>query len=319
MSNETVLSRPRRGKKERRSKHPFRVALSQWRLYVLLIPALLAVIIFHYIPMAGLSAAFKDLYLGQTFWEGTWVGWANFQRLFTGDYFWNILKNTLSITFVQHFILWPLPILFALLVHNSSSRGIRKFAQTASYLPHLVSMVVIVSIINLFCHYETGIINIVFRNLGLEQIDFLGEEKYFLPMYFISDIWATLGSSAVVYIAALSSVDTQLIEAATIDGASKMKRIWHVDLPAIRPTIILLLIMGMGRMLSLGYEKVYLMQNDLNLMTSEIIGTFVYKAGVLGGDYGYTTAASLFNNVIGLILVLVSNRIAKKFADISLI
>ena len=292
--------------------------LSQWQLYLLLLPGLLTIIIFHYIPMYGVTIAFKDVHIGQSIWEGTWVGLKHFRRLFTSDLFSTIFKNTIVITFIQNFILWPLPIIFALMVHNCTVKPIRKFGQTATYLPYLVSTVVVVSLISLFCNGETGLINIIRKQLGLESIQLLGTEKYFLPIYFISDQWQNLGSSAVIYIAALSAVDEELIEAATMDGASKLKRIWHIDLPTIRPTIIVLLIMNLGKMLNLGYEKILLMQNDLNLGVSEVIGTYVYKTGLLGGQYSFSTAVNLFNNVIGIILVIITNRIAKKMADISL-
>lgn len=292
--------------------------LRNWQLYTMLLPALICLILFHYVPMYGVTIAFKDIRIGEALWEGTWVGFKHFERLFSSDLFSTIFKNTLVITFIQNFLLWPLPIIFALIVHNCTNKGIRKTVQTVSYLPHLMSIVVVVSIINLFCSQETGLINIVLQKLGFDAIYFDGEQKWFLPMYFVSEVWMNMGSNAVVYIAALSAVDPQLIEAAEIDGASKLKRIWHIDLPTIRPTIILLLIMSMGKVLTLGYERILLMQNDLNLPVSEIIGTYVYKTGLQGMQYSFSAAVSLFNNVVGLILVLVSNHIAKKTADISL-
>ena len=291
---------------------------SQWQLYLMMAPAMLAMIIFHYIPMYGVTIAFKEVNPGQTFFEGAWVGFENFKRLFSSDLFTTVFKNTLVISIVEHFLLWPLPIIFALLVHNARSNKIRKFSQTLSYLPHLLSTVVVVSIIDLLCNHETGIINIIIEKLGGDSIFFMGDPKWFRTIYFTSGIWTGLGSSAVVYIAALSSVDPQLIEAATIDGANKLQRMWHIDLTTIRPTVIILLIMNMGKLLSVGYEKVLLMQNDLNLPVSEIVGSYVYKTGILGADYGFSTAVSFFNNIIGLILVIASNAIAKKCSDVSL-
>jgi len=291
---------------------------SQWQLYLMMAPAMLAMIIFHYIPMYGVTIAFKEVNPGQTFFEGAWVGFDNFKRLFNSDLFTIVFRNTLVISLVEHFLLWPLPIIFALLVHNARSNKIRKASQTLSYLPHLLSTVVVVSIIDLMCNHETGIINIILEKFGGEGVFFMGDPNWFRPIYFISGIWTGLGSSAVVYIAALSSVDPQLIEAATIDGANKLQRMWHIDLTTIRPTIIILLIMNMGKLLSVGYEKVLLMQNDLNLPVSEIVGSYVYKTGILGADYGFSTAVSFFNNIIGLILVIATNAIAKKFSDVSL-
>lgn len=302
-----------------KKKKPFLVRLlSQWQLYVMLAPAMLAMIVFHYIPMYGIMIAFKQIIPGQTLFQGEWVGFANFERLFRSDLFFMVFKNTIVISFIQHFLLWPLPIIFALLVHNSNSNGIRKFSQTASYLPHLLSMVVVVSIIELFCNRETGVLNIILQKFGADPVNFLGDPNKFLPVYITSSVWTGLGSGAVVYIAALSSVDVQLVEAAIMDGANKLQRMWYIDLPTIKPTIIILLIMDMGKLLNVGYERILLMQNDLNLPVSEIIGTYVYKMGILGADYGFSTAVSLFNNIIGLILVIVSNKVAKKVADISL-
>lgn len=290
----------------------------QLQLYALLLPGLILILLFHYVPMYGVTIAFKDVHIGQSLFDGVWVGFKHFERLFNSELFGTILKNTLIITFANNFLLWPLPIIFALLVHNSTSKRIRKVSQTASYLPHLISTVVVINIINLFVNGETGLINIIVRQLGMESIQFMGEEQYFRPIYWISEIWQTLGSNAVIYIAALSSVDTQLEEAAMMDGASKVQRMWHIDLPTIKPTIVVLLIMNMGKMLSLGYEKILLMQNDLNLGVSEILGTYIYKTGLLGGQYSFSAAVNLFQNAIGIVLVIITNRIAKKVSDISL-
>lgn len=300
------------------SKSLWRRALSQWQLYMLLLPGLLILLIFHYVPMYGVTIAFKDVHIGQSIFEGTWVGFKHFQRLFSSDLFSTIFKNTLVITLVQNFLLWPLPIIFALMIHNCTVGSVRKVTQSISYMPHLLSMVVVVSIIELFCSRETGVINVLRQNFGLDPIYFMGESRWFRPLYFISDVWTSLGSSAVIYIAALSAVDLQIVEAATIDGASKLRRMWYIDIPTILPTIILLFIMSMGQILNLSYEKVLLMQNDLNLNVSEIIGTYVYKTGLLSAQYSFSAAVSLFNNVVGLVLIFITNRIAKKAADISL-
>ena len=292
--------------------------LSQWQLYVLLLPALFFLILFHYVPMYGVTIAFKDLAIGEDMLGGTWVGFKHFERLFNSPNFPVILKNTLKITLTDLIITTPLPIIFALMVHNSSSRYIRKITQTLSYMPHLLATVVVVTIIELVCRPEVGLINIVIEKLGMEPVDILGNEKAFVPLYIISNIWQGVGSSAVVYIAALSAVDTQLIEAATLDGANKMQRIWHVDIPTIMPTVIMLTIMKFGQILNVGYEKVLLLQNDLNIGASEIISTYVYKQGIISAQYSYSAAVSLFNNVVGLILVIAVNKLAKKFADMSL-
>lgn len=289
-----------------------------WQLYAMLLPAMIGMIVFHYIPMYGLTLAFKDIRIGEGIFGGEWIGFYHFERFFSSNLFTTIFKNTFIIAIIQNFLLLPLPIVLALLLHNAGSRRLAKTAQTATYLPHLLSMVVLVSVIELFCSRETGLINIVLSRLGLEEIYFMGESQYFLPVYMISHVWATLGSGAVVYIAALSAVDPQLIEAAKIDGAGKLRRIWHIDLPTIRPTIIMLLIMNMGKVFTVGYEQILLMQNEMNLDVTEIIGTYVYKTGIVSAQYGFSTAVSLFNNVLGLILVLITNKLAKKFTESSL-
>lgn len=303
-------------RKPRSSK--FRLALSQWQLYALLLPGVLIMFVFHYLPMYGTTIAFKDLAIGDDMFSGTWVGFKHFERFFTGPYFGMLMKNTLTLTLTEMIITTPIPIIFALMVHNSSNRHVRKITQTFSYMPHLLATVIVVTIIELFCRQESGLINILLDRFGYSRVDFLGEENMFIPVYIISNVWQSMGSNAVIYIAALSAVDVQLTEAATIDGANKLQRMWHVDIPTIMPTFVMLTIMAFGRILNVGYEKVLLLQNDLNIGVSEIISTYVYKQGLLSSQFGYSAAVSLFNNVVGLLLVLIVNKIAKKTADMSL-
>jgi putative aldouronate transport system permease protein len=300
----------------KRSK--FRVALSQWQLYALLLPGVLVMFVFHYLPMYGATIAFKDLNIGDDMFGGTWVGFKHFERFFTSPYFGMVLTNTLRLTLTEMLLTTPLPIIFALMVHNSSNKYVRKLTQTFSYMPHLLATVIVVTIIELFCRQESGLINVLLDRFGVSRVDFLGREDMFVPVYIISNVWAGLGSNAVIYIAALSAVDVQLTEAATIDGANKLQRMWHVDIPTIMPTFVMLTIMNFGKILNVGYEKVLLMQNDLNIGVSEIITTYVYKQGIISSQFGYSAAVSLFNNVVGLMLVLIVNKIAKKTADMSL-
>lgn len=300
-------------------KNKLTKAVSQWRLYVLLFPALALLIIFHYIPMYGILIAFKDVHYGQSIFEGTWVGLKHFKRLFSSNLFGTIFKNTLTITCINQFLLFWVPIAFALLIHNCVNTPVRKVSQTISYLPHLLSTVVVVSIIELFVDRESGLINIVLRMFGKEEIYFMAETKYFYWIWFISDIWKSVGSSAVIFIAGLSAVDQEVMEAATIDGASKLQKIWHIEIPTILPTWVLMTIMSMGHLFSLGYEKMLLLQNDLNLSVTEIIGTYVYKVGLRSAQYSFSTAVTLFNNLLGLVLLLFFNWLAKKVADIALI
>lgn len=303
--------RPRKFKKTR-------LALSQWQLYALLFPGIFLMFVFHYLPMYGATIAFKDLSIGDGMFDGTWVGFKHFERFFNSPMFGTVMINTLKLTITQMIVTTPIPIIFALMVHNSSNKYVRKLTQTFSYMPHLLSTVVIITIIELFCRQEGGLINILLEKMGVSPVDFLGREDMFLPVYIISGLWSSMGSSAVIYIAALSSVDVQLTEAATIDGANKLQRMWHVDIPTIMPTFVMMTIMSFGSILNVGYEKVLLMQNDLNIGVSEIITTYVYKQGLVSSQFGYSAAVSLFNNVVGLLLVLTVNKIAKKTADMSL-
>ncbi len=299
-------------------KRKLRKVLTSWQLYVMLLPGLFCLLLFHYVPIYGILMAFKKVRIGDSILDGEWYGLYYLKRMLGSRKFFQMLRNTLSITLVQHFLLWPIPIVFALIVHNCRSSKLRKFSQTASYLPHLLSTVVVVGIINIFCGYSNGLINILLKAMGKERILFMGDPGWFVPVYLISDVWKSMGSSAVIYIAALSSVDPGLIEAATIDGASKLQRIWHVDVPTITPTIVLLLVMNIGKVMSLGYEKILLMQTDLNLEVSETLSTYIYKIGVQEAQYSTSTAASLFNNVIGIILVVLTNKLSKRLADTSL-
>jgi putative aldouronate transport system permease protein len=291
---------------------------SQWRLYTFLLPALAVLVLWRFLPLYGLQTAFKNVRIGQSLWSGSWVGLANFERFFSMEAFWRILRNTLVLATVQNFVLWPLPIMFALMVHNCIIKRVAKFSQNAVFIPSLLSMVVVVSIINLFCARENGLINIVLAGFGKQPTDFIGAESWYLPLYFISDAWQHIGSNAIIYIAALAAVDLQLVEAARMDGASKLQCIRHIDIPAITPTIVIIFIINTGRMLSIGYEKSLLMQNSLNLRVSEIIGTYVYKVGIAGAQYGFSTAVDFFNAAMGLALVIVCNIISKRVAKIVL-
>lgn len=298
-----------------------KVSREVWKhreLYIFMLPALAAVIIFSYIPIYGIQMAFKDVKIGQTISEGAWVGLKNFMRLFNAGYFSIIMKNTIFISVFNNFLTLPIPIVLAVMMHNCINTRIRKFAQTATYLPYLLSTVVIVSILNMFCSGEYGLINIILRQLGQHPISFFGKEAWVMPLYVLSGIWQYTGYSAIIYLAALSTVDSQLIEAAIVDGASKLKRIWHIDLSTIKPTIIILLILSMGRVFGIGVDKMLLLQTDLNLNASEIIATYVYKTGIVSAQYGFSTAVGMFNNVINFIFLLTVNYLSKKLTETSL-
>lgn len=213
---------------------------------------------------------------------------------------------------------WPVPLILALLLHNCVHPRLKKTAQNFSYLPHLLSIVVVVSVIRLLCDTQSGLINILLTKMGGERINFFADPKWVYPMYVISAIWQDSGYNAIVYLGALSSVSAELEDAARIDGAGKLKCIWHIQLPCIMPTIVILLILNMGKMLVMGADKMLLLQTDVNLSRSEIIDTYVYKTGIGGAQYGFATAVGMFQNVINLVLVFLTNKIAKKLTDVSI-
>lgn len=291
--------------------------VKNWELYLMLLPAFVAVAIFRYAPMYGIQLAFKNMKLGQSIAQAAWVGWDNFDRFFSSGNFTRTLTNTLKIGFVT-FLTFPLPVLLALLLHNCVSMFVKKFTQTVTYIPYLISVAVTMSIVILFCSNGTGFINIIFKNLGLKTVPFMSKAGYVLPMYIISGIWTITGYNSIIYLSALSGVNPELVDAAMVDGCSKLQRIWHIDLAAIRPTIVILLIMNLGTFMNASTEKMLLLQTDLNISASETIGTFTYKIGVAKRQYGYSTAVDLFTNLINFIMLLASNFIAKRVSGMSL-
>ena len=286
-------------------------------LYLMLLPAVVITIIFNYVPMYGAQLAFKSMKLGQTISSAKWVGLENFKRFFTNGLFLRTLSNTMNIGMLT-LLTFPLPIILALLLHNCEIKPIKKIVQTVTYIPNLMSVAVTMSIVLLFCGNSTGFINIFLRKFGYDTIPFLSDSKFVYPMYIISGIWSSTGYNAVVYLASLSSVSQDIIEASMIDGCSKLKRIWYIELPHIFPTIITLLIMSIGNFFAASTDKMLLLQTDLNLAKSEIIGTYTYKIGLLNRQYGYSTAVGLFSNVVNFTMLTIANYISKKFAGKSL-
>lgn len=291
--------------------------LDHWQVYLLLLPALLITVVFKYFPLYGTQLAFKSMKLGQTIETARWVGWSNFERFFNTGAFERTMINTLSIG-VATVLTFPLPLLLALLLHNCVSKSTKKIAQTVTYIPNLVSVTVTVSIVMLFCNGSTGFINIILKKMGLETIAFLGEDRFVRPLYMISEIWSKTGYNSVIYLAALASVSDELVDASMIDGCSKLKRIWYVEMPAIMPTVVTLLIMNMGTFFSASTEKMLLLQTDLNIAASETIGTYTYKLGFVNRQYGYSAAVDLFSNLVNFGMLMLSNFIARRVSDSSL-
>lgn len=288
-----------------------------WVLYLFLLPTLIYLLIFHYWPMYGVQIAFRSFKPAKGIWGSQWVGMKNFDKFFHSYMFEDLLTNTIVLSVYQIVASFAFPIILALLLNYCVSNKLRKVTQMITYAPHFISTVVLVGMLNVFLS-ESGIINQLLNMLGLRSVPFLSDAGMFRHIYVWSHIWQRTGYNSVIYIAALAGVSPELHEAAIVDGANKLQRILHIDLPAILPTAIILLIMSTGNMLSLGFEKVYLMQNDLNLGVSEIISTYVYKIGLLNAQYSYSTAIGLFNNVINLVILLTVNKIANKVSGTSL-
>lgn len=292
--------------------------LGSWQLYVLLVPTFVYVAIFCYRPMYGILMAFKDFTIGQSIWEAPWVGFEHFERLFNMPQFGNMIRNTLTISIYSLVAGFPIPLLFALIMNSITNDRYKRLVQTVTYAPHFISTVVIVGMLNVFLAPSTGIVNQVIEMLGGEPQFFMGDPDLFADMYVWSGVWQNMGYSSIIYLAALTGVNPELHEVAIVEGASKLKRIWYVDLPCILPTIVVLLIMQCGRIMTVGFDKAYLMQNPLNLTASEVLSTYVYKIGILNSQFSFSTAVDLFNCVINIVLLIIVNTVCNKLSDVSL-
>lgn len=288
-------------------------------LYLFLLPAFAFMILFKYVPMYGVLMAFQDVKIGDTFAMSEFIGLAHFKRFFSSPWLPTILKNTVCLSLLVNVLTWPLAPGLAILLHNSNNVRIKKAVQNITYMPYLLSTVVAVSIVNVFCGGETGLVNIVLRNLGMDRINFFGNPDWVYPLYTIVNIWMNTGYGAIVFLGALAGIDEEMIEAARVDGASKLRIIWSIQIPTIMPTLVTMLILNMGHMFALGTDLALLLQTDLNLTMSEIIGTYVYKTGISGGQYGFAAAVGLFQNFISLAMILIVNFVAKKTTDTSVI
>lgn len=292
--------------------------LKNWQIYLLLLLPLVYVITFHYIPMGGAIIAFKDYNVRQGIWGSEWAGLKYFKQFILSPNFFTLLKNTLGISLYSLIAGFPVPIILALFLNEVSHQWLKKTIQTITYAPHFISTVVMVSIITQILDPHMGIVNSLIKALGGTSINFMGEASMFKSIYVWSGVWQGMGYNAIIYIAALAGISPDLYEAAKIDGASRIKKMIHIDIPGIAPTIIILLIMNCGQIMNVGYEKVYLMQNNLNLSASEVISTYVYKVGLVQGQISFSTAVGLFNSVINFILLVIVNKISQKVSETSL-
>ncbi|WP_420852115.1 ABC transporter permease [Paenibacillus hamazuiensis] len=289
-----------------------------YELYLFLIPTLAYFILFHYVPMYGVQIAFKNFIAVKGISGSPWVGFDHFERFFASYQFMTVLRNTLGISLYELLVAFPAPIALALLLNQVTSERFKKFVQTVTYAPHFISVVVVVGMLYLFLSPKHGLVNIALQGLGMEPIYFMAKAEWFKTIFVFSGIWQNLGWATIIYLAALSGVNPDLHEAAVVDGATKVQRIRHIDLPSIMPTIMILLILNVGHMMSVGFEKVYLMQNQLNVDSSEVIQTYVYKSGLLNAQFSYSAAIGLFNSVVNFILLITVNQLAKKMKQASL-
>lgn len=300
-------------------QHRFRRFVSHnWRLYLLLLPALAWLIVFCYAPMYGVTIAFKDYKVKAGIMGSPWAGMKYFDQFFSTSIAVKSIRNTLLLSMYSLIFSFPAPIIFALLLNLLNNQRFKKFVQTLSFAPHFISVVVVVSMMNIMFAPSNGWVNHLITNLGGNEILFMTRPEYFRTMYIASGIWQDMGFGAIVYIAALAGVSPELHEAAIVDGASKMKRLIHIDFPSILPTITIMFILSVGNLFSVGYEKAFLMQNTINTDVSEIISTYVYKVGLQNAQYSFSTAVGLFNSVVNFILLLTVNTLARRAADVSL-
>lgn len=306
-----------------RKKHirsTLRLMRRNWTLYLLLLPALVYIFLFNYLPMYGVQIAFKNFTIAKGVNGSPWVGLKWFEYFFGSPKCISIISNTIILSLYTLAAGFPVPILLALMLHNVPGNRFKRITQTVAYLPHFISVVVVVTMLSCFTSVNSGFINTIIKTLGGEPVFFMGKPEYFRHLYVWSGVWQEMGWNSIIYLAALTGISSELHEAAMIDGASKLKRIWHIDLPGILPTISILLIMQCGSILSVGYEKIYLMQNSLNTAVSEIISTYVYKQGIASAipQYSYATAIGLFVSVVNVIMLLIVNTTSSKLSGSSL-
>lgn len=290
-----------------------------WGLYVLLLPAVVILLLFTYKPMVGIVIAFKDFTPADGIYNSAWAGFKYFKQYFDSFQFWPTIKNTLTISIYTILVTFPLPIVMALICNQITAQKYKKFFQVSTYLPHFISTVVMCGMIILFFSPSSGIIAKLLSYIGVKLPNVMGIPSAFPHVYVWTEAWQHVGWDSILYIAALSAVDPTLYEAATVDGASKWQKVLKIDIPMLLPTITIMLILRMGSVMSVGFEKVYLLQNSLNMSASEIISTYVYKMGLISNQYSLSAAIGLFNNVINFILLLSMNWLSNKLSDTALI
>ena len=296
----------------------WKYARNEYDLYLMLIPMLLFYLLFAYKPMTSLIIAFKDYspFLGP--WESDWVGLEHFKEFFSSPYAYRTIRNTLVISLATLVFTFPAPILLALLLNEVRNARFKKMVQTVTYIPHFISIVVICGMVNSFLSPTSGIVNKLIEFFGGDPVYFMSKPELFVPIYILVNIWRNTGYNAIVYIAALTAIPEDLYEAARVDGAGRWKQLLHVTIPGIIPTIVVMLLVQLGKILNVGYEMIILLYNPSTYETADVINTYVYRTGILEGRYDYATAIGLFNSVVALILVLGANRLSRKLTETGL-
>ena len=291
-----------------------------WQMYLILIPVIIYFIVFKYIPITGVQIAFRDYSLRRGPWRSEWVGLKHFERFFSSYQSKLVISNTLWISVLSLIFCFPFPIILALIFNELRTDRAKRLVRTITYAPHFISTVVVVGMMVSMCSMETGIVNKILVGLGIvdKPLYLMGSGKYFRMMYVISDIWKDSGWNAIIFISALSAIDAELYEAAEVDGASRWQQLISITIPCIVPTIVIMLILKSGSLMSVGHEKVFAMQTDLNLNVSEVISTYVYKQGIIEQRYDYSTAVNVFNSVINLLMLMIVNALSKKLTETSL-
>ncbi|OUS77209.1 protein lplB [Paenibacillus sp. MY03] len=291
-----------------------RIIRYRW-MYLMALPGFLFFLIMKYLPMWGILLAFQDYNPFKGFWESEWVGFENFKTFFTYGDFWPLLRNTLTISILNLIFFFPAPIVLALMLNEVRAEAFKRITQTIIYLPHFLSWVIVVSFTFLFFSFDIGFLNKALNFMGFAEISILSEPRYFYGLLVGQNVWKEVGWGTIIFLAAIAGVDQQLYEAATVDGAGRLRKIWHVTLPAIRSTIVILMILKLGDMLDVGFEQILLMLNPMVQNVGEVFDTYVYQQGILSGNFSYSIAVGLFKSVAGLILVVGGNYLAKKAGE----
>jgi putative aldouronate transport system permease protein len=289
-----------------------------WDLLLIISLPFAYYVLFRYVPMYGIVLAFKDFSIRKGILGSPWVGLQWFNQFFSSPYFFRLVRNTFLLSVYTLVFSFPVPIVFAIILSEIRHRWYQRFTQTTSYLPYFISMVVAMGMVVNFLNPEEGVVNIILEKLGAAPVDFMNSARWFRSVYVASGIWQTFGFNAILYLAAITSIDVQLFEAATMDGATRMQKIRFITLPSISTTIIILLILNLGNMLNVGFEKIILLYTPSTYETADVISTYVYRRGILENNFGFGTAVGLFNSVINFVLIVVFNRISRKMSNISL-